>query len=225
MTIVSHMEVLGGVAKCPPRRPASPLAQRLRAQALELAAAEGLGQASFAFRIQPLKQPPGQALQVGDEWLEAPWLIPASGALTDLACGVCTLGSELEERVRSLFSNGRRALALALDSLGNEMLFEASRRMHHRMLAETSRRGLSLSGELRSGDPGLALDTQAAVLRLADAGAVSVTASEGAVMHPLKSTSAIFGVGIDLPAARWSRCDNCKFTAKCGIARQAAVVA
>lgn len=225
MTIVSHMEVLGGVAKCPPRRPASPLAQRLRAQALELASAEGLGQASFAFRILPLEQPPGQALRVGDERLEAPWLVPALGTLTNLACGVCTLGSALEEKVRSLFTDGRRVLALALDSLGNEMLFEASKRMHHRILAETSRLGLTLSGELRSGDHGLALDTQAAVLRLADAGAVNVTASEGAVMHPLKSTSAIFGVGIDLPDARWSRCDNCQSKAKCGIAPQAAVVA
>ena len=35
------------------------------------------------------------------------------------------------------------------------------------MQAEASRRGLTMSGELRAGDPGLALEAQGAVLRLA----------------------------------------------------------
>ena len=56
-------------------------------------------------------------LVVESERLEAPWLLPSTGTLTALACGVCTLGVALEERVRTLFAQGKRSLALALDSL------------------------------------------------------------------------------------------------------------
>lgn len=221
MSLARQMNVLAAVEARGPLRPLSPVAERLRRQALDLAAAEGLGRGSFAFRILPLEQPAGENLHVDGERLQAPWLIPATGTLTALACGVCTLGAVLERRVRELFDQGRRSLGMALDSLGNEMLFEVSRRMHHRMLKETARQGLSMAGELHSGDPGLALESQPAVLRLARAEAVGVSASAGAVMHPLKSTSAIFGVGLDLPAVKWSRCDGCKSAPNCGFFRQA----
>jgi hypothetical protein len=106
---------------------------------------------------------------------------------------------------------------MALDELGNELLFDISRRAQDRMQAEVSRRGLTMSGELRAGDPGLALDAQGAVLRLACAESIGIKLGDGLLMHPLKSTSMVLGVGVDLPVSAWSRCDSCRSRARCGV--------
>ena len=217
MPAALDINVLGAVAASPPQRKLPPASLRLRQQALGLAEAEGLGRASYSFRIVPLESPAGDVLCADGEQLAAPWLIPEQGELTAVACGVATLGGALEARVSRLFAEQRRALAVALDGLGNELLFAASRRLQDRMLAEVRRLGLTMAGELRAGDPGLALDAQRVVLRLADAAAAGVTLVRGGMMVPVKSTSVVFGVGLALPQTRWSRCDNCRSRPKCAL--------
>lgn len=194
----------------------SPRIERLRREALELAAEPGLIEAAFSYRIMELEGPAATAgLSVAGEILEAPDLIPRRGRLTAVACAVCTLGAGLEQRVDALFRDKRPSLALVLDELGTELLFSLSERVVNRVRVEVRRRGLTVAGELRAGDPGLALEAQASVLRLAQAADIGVQLSDGQLMRPFKSTSLMLGVGIDLPAATWSRCDRCPSKAKC----------
>jgi hypothetical protein len=221
MTVARGFDVLRQAQAAPLNGRPSPARTRLRAQALAMARDDALVRAAYSYRIVPLQAPAAPLLQAGGESLEAPWLLPVSGQLTALACGVCTLGPELERRVSELFAQRRASLAMALDELGNELLFDISRRAQDRMQAEVSRRGLTMSGELRAGDPGLALDAQGAVLRLACAGAIGIALGEGFLMHPLKSMSMVLGVGVDLPASAWSRCDTCNSRAKCGMRSRA----
>jgi hypothetical protein len=204
-----------------PHQGASAVQTRLRDAASELIRSDDLLDARHSYRIVPLSAPPGAVLRAGGETLHAPWLLPQSGELTALACGVCTLGPKLEQCVSELFAQRRVSLALALDQLGNELLFAVCRRLQDRMLAQATRRGLTMAGELRPGDPGLALDAQTAVLRLADAHRIGVSLSCRQFMRPLKSTSMVLGVGVDLPPARWSRCDDCPSRPKCVVARRA----
>ena len=142
---------------------------RARAQALDLIEREGLIEATWRWAIVPLDTAPAETLCVGGETFHAPWLLPKTGELTALAFAVCTIGPALERRVSSLFTERRPSLALALDMLGNEALLALSRRAQDLLLVEVRRGGLSMAGELRPGDPGLGLDAQAAVLRLAKA--------------------------------------------------------
>jgi hypothetical protein len=221
MTVARGFDVLRQAQAAPLNGRPSPARTRLRAQALAMARDDALVRAAYSCRIVPLQAPAAPLLQAGGESLEAPWLLPVSGQLTALACGVCTLGPELERRVSELFAQRRASLAKALDELGNELLFDITRRAQDRMQAEVSRRGLTMSGELRAGDPGLALDAQGAVLRLACAGAIGIALGEGFLMHPLKSMSMVLGVGVDLPASAWSRCDTCNSRAKCGMRSRA----
>ncbi len=205
----------------------SPRVERLRREALELAAEPGLLAAAFSYRIVELEPPAAASgLNVAGELLEAPDLIPQRGRLTAVACAVCTLGAGLAQRVDALFRDKRPALALALDELGTELLFSLSERVLNRVRVEARRRGLTVAGELRAGDPGLALEAQASVLRLAQAADIGVQLSDGQLMRPFKSTSLMLGVGIDLPAVTWSRCDRCPSKAKCrAFARTAAASA
>jgi hypothetical protein len=198
---------------------------RFREQAVAMARDESLVDAAFSYRIVPLQGPAAPLLHAGGEQLEAPWLLPASGQLTALASGACTLCPALEQRVRDLFAQRRASLALALDELGNELLFEVSRRAQDRMYAEVARAGLTMAGELRAGDPGLALSAQGAVLRLASADDIGIRLGEGDLMFPLKSTSMVLGVGVDLPAANWSRCDSCRTRERCRVPKRALAVA
>jgi hypothetical protein len=216
-TVPRHI-LLRAVADAPRHRAFSAAQGRLRAEALELLRAESVLEAGYTYRFVSIDSTNGGVLCLAGETLEAPWLLPDSGTLTAVACCVATLGEGLETRVRALFAARRAALALVLDDLGNELLFALVRLAQDRMLAAATRQGLSMAGELRSGDPGLALGTQRTVLALAGASTLRVTLSSGCVMRPLKSTSMVLGVGLALPKARWSRCDHCPRRARCRVA-------
>lgn len=215
------LDLLRSVAQAPPPGRPSAVRERMRDEALDLVRAEQLTDAAYSYRIVPLDTPVGETLRLAGETLHAPWLLPASGQLTALACAVCTVGPRLEARVSELFAQKRASLALALDGLGNELLFAASRQVQDRVLADVRRSNLTMCGELRPGDPGLGLDAHAAVLRLAQADTIAVSLRGGHTLMPLKSASIVMGVGIDLPAASWSRCDHCPSRAKCRIVERA----
>ncbi len=226
MRVARGFDVLREVAAVPPLGGdgrGSTIRLRRRQEALELARAENLVDPAYSYCIVPLDAPAADWLHAGGEALHAPRLLPESGQLTGLACAVCTVGTRLEQRVGTLFAERRTSLALALDELGNELLFAVSRRAQDRLLADATRRGLRMAGELRAGDPGLALEAQAAVLRLAKAELIGVSVvNAGHLMHPLKSTSMVLGVGIDLPPANWSRCDECPRRNQCKLVARTA---
>lgn len=217
------LDLLRGLARTALPGPAAPLRARQREAALALLRAENLAEPGYSYRILALDAPVGETLRLAGETLHAPRLLPATGQLTALACAVCSVGPKLEARVSSLFMQKRASLALALDALGNELLLAVSRRLQDKLLAEVRRRRLTLSGELRPGDPGLALEAQAAVLRLAQAEAIEVGLRGAHTLVPLKSMSMVMGVGVDLPSASWSRCDLCPSRAGCKLVARAEV--
>jgi len=198
----------------------SPARARLRGEAIELIKAEDLVEAAYSYNIVPLEGSAAETLRVGGETLYAPQMLPVSGELTALGCGVTTLGPRIETRVRKLFGEKRASLAMAMDGLANEMLMALDRRIQDRMLSECYRRRLSMAGELRAGDPGLDIGAQAAVLRLANAQSIGVKINGSHLMTPLKSTSLVLGVGRNLPAVSWSRCDTCPSMKTCNFGRR-----
>ena len=219
MPTVSGSTLLRELANNPPAGLSS-VRLRLRAAALALAATEDLVDAGYCHHIVLLDRPAAATLHAGGEVLHAPRLLPESGELTGVGCGVCTVGPRIEARVSSLFKEKRASLALAMDEIANEMLFALGRRVQDRMLSECMRRGLAMAGELHAGDPGLDITAQAAVLRLAGADRIGVRVHGGHLLTPLKSGSVVFGVGRDLPAVSWSRCDNCPSAGKCTLGRR-----
>ena len=189
---------------------------RYRARAIELVEAEKLTRFSkMVFQIHPLERPAAADLWVKGEVLHAPRMLPEQGTLTGLAFGVYTLGVEFERRITLLFAERKASLAMALDGLANELLMDLSRRMQDRVLAAAKKRGLDVAGELRAGDPGLALEEQGKVLRLAGAESIHVGVTSGLLLNPLKSSSVVYGVGENLPAVTWSRCDDCRSRPRC----------
>jgi hypothetical protein len=225
MTSIASAALLREVSALPDRDIGSAARRRFRHEAIELVARENLIEAAFSFRFADLDEPAAGVLRAGGEALYAPRLLPESGELTALACAVATLGPLLEQRVTSLFAERCCSLALALDEVGNQLLCSVIRRAQDQMLAAATRRGLTMAGELRPGDPGLALEAQPAILRLAAAATAGVSMSSRHALRPLKSASMVLGVGIDLPPARWSRCDECPSRTRCRVVARAAQMA
>jgi hypothetical protein len=197
--------------------PAGALRQRFRDEALALIEREKLAEPAMSFAITDLDAPAAETLKAGGESFFAPKLLPSSGQLTALGCGVATIGPRLEERVGLLFRERSMSLALALDDVANDLLLAVSRRLQDRMLLIARTRGLMMAGELRPGDPGLSLNAQAGLLRLANASSIGVSLFGGHMLNPVKSVSMMLGAGVELPPARWSRCDECGSRATCKI--------
>jgi hypothetical protein len=215
MPTVRSSGLLRDIAASPYAAGSFPQRAQFRRDALDLIEREELIDAAYCYRIVPLDEPPNACLRAGGETLDAMRLVPESGQLTAVAAAICTLGSALEQRITALFAERRTSLALALDGLGNELLFALSRRLQDRIVNETRKSRLSAAGELRPGDPGLSLQAQPAVLRLAGADTIGVRVTPGQLLTPLKSMSLVLGIGVDLPPARWSRCDDCPSASKC----------
>jgi len=221
MPTVRSSGLLRDVATIPCADEALRRRARYRHDAINLLERDDLLDAAYCYRIVALDEPPSHVLRVGGEALDALRLVPKSGQLTALGVGICTLGPALEQRVSVLFAERRMSLALALDRLGNELLSALSRRVQDRIVSEARKAGLTAAGELRAGDPGLPMAAQTAVHRLAGADTIGVSVTQGQVLHPLKSMSMVLGIGIDLPAAQWSRCDDCPSAPRCRMSGRA----
>ena len=223
MPVMEDVDVLREVERgpVPPRVARRARLLALRAEALARVREGGLVQARASWRIAPLACPPGcDGSLCIDGWpLHAPWLVPAAGQLTAVACAAATLGERVEREVSALFAQRRAALAVALDGVANELLFALSRRVQDRVLAEARRQGLGVAGELRAGDPGLDLQEQVTVLHLAGGAAIGIALTRTSMMSPAKSTTFVQGVGAGLPPQTWSRCDSCRSRAHCTLAR------
>ena len=170
MPTVRSSGLLRDIAASPSATDTFPQRDRFRREALDLIERENLIDAAYCYRIVALDEPPNKCVRAGGETLDAMRLVPQSGQLTAVAAAICTLGPALEQRTTALFTERRHSLALALDGLGNELLFALSRRLQDRIVVEARKHQLTAAGELRPGDPGLSLKAQPAVLRLADAG-------------------------------------------------------
>ena len=114
----------------PVRRGRVPAARRaFAATRIDLIEREDLLNAAYCYRIVPLDEPPSDVLRAGGETLDA----PAAGAgerATDRASPAASArsGRRSNSGSTALFAERRMSLALALDELGNELLFALSRR-------------------------------------------------------------------------------------------------
>jgi len=198
----------------------SPLrsAARARDQALEMIEREALARPAFGYRILPVETVRGDAIDVGDAVLDAPVLAAEIGELKAVAAAACTLGSAVQQRISALFATRRRSLALALDTVANELLFRLADRASAAIRREARRAGLDIGIEASPGDPGVPLCQQATVLALATAARIGISATETGMLSPVKSLSFLVALGPNLhQRAAPGRCTCCPSRDRCTV--------
>jgi len=189
---------------------------RARDQALEMIAREALASPVYGYRILPVQTVRGDAIEVGDAALDAPVLAAEVGELKALAAAACTLGAAVQERISALFATRRRSLALALDTVANELLFRLADRAFATIRREARQTGLGTGIEASPGDPGVPLEQQAGVLALADAARIGIHATGAGMLSPMKSLSFLVALGPNLRRrAAPARCNCCPSRDRC----------
>ena len=169
----------------------------------------------FGYRVWPVERAEGARIDLGEVVLEAPGLAASCAAASAVAAAACTLGDALEERVRALWRQGRRLVALELDEAANKLLYCLSRAALAAIRRDAARRGDRAGDELNPGDPGLALGEQAVVLRLAAARDQGIVATGGGMLSPVKSLSFVVALGPGLAPRAGGRCRRCPARERC----------
>ena len=179
---------------------------------------EALARPAFGYRILPVKIVRGNAIGVGGAALDAPVLAAEIGELKAVAAAACTLGSAVQERISALFATRRRSLALALDTVANELLFRLADRASATIRREARSAGLGTGVEASPGDAGVPLEQQARVLALADAARIRIHANGAGMLSPMKSLSFLVALGPKLRRrAAPGRCNCCPSRDRCTV--------
>jgi len=191
-------------------------AARLRAEALAMIADEALASPAFSYRISEATAARDDRIAAGGLALHAPALA-SSGGITALAAAACTLGAAMDARITQLFALRRPSLALALDAVARELLFRLADRAYARIRRDARKQGLDAGIETNPGDDDIALDQQPAVLTLADAEQIGITASTPGMLSPVRSISFVVALGHGLAgrSAAGGRCKRCPSRDRC----------
>jgi len=179
-------------------------------------AREPLTSPAFTYRIRPAKIAGGGMIDLGEAFLHAPAFAAEPGELIAVAAAACTLGAALQDRISELFATRRRSLALALDTLGNELLFRLADRATAAIRRDARREGLGTGIEIGPGDPGLPLDQHAVVLALAGSWRNGIVVTEAGMLAPVQSLSLLVALGRNLrQRSAKARCACCPSRDRC----------
>jgi hypothetical protein len=193
-------------------------AARVRVEALEMIERDALARPAFGYRILPVETVQGIAVDVGGAALDAPLLAGEAGELKAVAAAACTLGAAIQEQIAALFATRRRSLALALDTVANELLFRLADRTFATIRRDARRSGLGTGIEASPGDAGMPLSQQAGVLALADAARIGIHASSAGTLSPMKSLSFLVALGPKLRRrSAPGRCNCCPSRDRCTV--------
>lgn len=125
----------------------------------------------------------------------------------ELAIGVCTIGPQLEHKVTEYFKEGEPLRGLPLDGIGTTAIDTLTVQACKCLSQEALSRGHKASSLLNPGMPGFPISGQRTLLELASAEQIGVSLTSTGIMVPCKSTSAVIGIGPDMPT--WTPAEVC----------------
>jgi hypothetical protein len=127
-----------------------------------------------------------------------------------LALALCTIGSQLEDRVSELFDGEDYACALMLDSAGSVAVESVADRVNLFICEEANRLGLETGPRLSPGYEGWSLEDQKVIFVILPSEKVGVCLTEQYMMIPRKSISFCVGIGRGLGSGeRVNPCRHC----------------
>lgn len=187
-----------------------------RREALAVIQTHSLASPAFCYRVYEIHGREGDRLDLGPHRLRAASLADAAPPLTRVAAVVCTLGPELEGAVSDLTSDRRYTRAMALDEVGNDLLFYVARYAALAIRAQVARHGEGVRCFISPGGAQIGLDQQPMVLRMAGGDDLGITVSGGSMLWPVKSRTMVIGIG---PGASHhsvrKRCADCSSRHTC----------
>lgn len=105
-----------------------------------------------------------------------------------------TIGAGLEERADEHFTAGRAFAGYMLDRMGSFLVESEVRSLHEGVRSQAKAAGLAASRRYSPGYGDFALDAQAHYIRLMDGALQELTLTQGFILHPRKSVTAVCGL-------------------------------
>jgi hypothetical protein len=114
---------------------------------------------------------------------------------TSLALFVCTVGSELEKRSRSLIKSGDPISGYIIDALASETVEKAMDNIQDKLADQMKEQGLHITNRFSPGYCGWQVSEQQKLFSLLPDGFCGIKLTSSSLMIPIKSVSGIIGIG------------------------------
>jgi hypothetical protein len=175
-----------------------------------LALGERLMAPRVAYRAVPASGQSADLIEAAGEQLHIPAIGRLWGPIEAVGAGICTVGSAVEARVRTLFDEREFPLAVMLDSVGSAAVESLAEYANDLLCQAGLAAGLRVTNRISPGYAGWDTAEQAALWRLCPGTPAGVTLTPSCFMTPIKSISFLVGIG---PRARvdhyFTQCRRC----------------
>jgi hypothetical protein len=135
-----------------------------------------------------------------------------------LGMALCTLGTELEDRVSALLEEGEQMQALNLDIAGTIALGLVGYQVQNMACGRLSAEGVEAGPWLNPGYIDWPLTDQRLIFSMLPAESIGVALNDSCMMIPRKSVTVSAGIGVSGSGAGFNRCRHCGI-AKCQFRR------
>ncbi len=168
---------------------------------------------SIAYDILDISKVESEAIMVDGVRIEGYLLPMLFKDCQQFMVAACTIGSNLEQMVDRLLSEGNLLNAMLVDEIGNAAIYELEDYCFKIANKKAKEQGFTASGCIVPGQEGFALDEQAKILDLVDAHDMGVKLTHYNIMYPRKSTTLVVGMGEKV--SHWDKCEYCDMRDRC----------
>jgi len=162
----------------------------------------------YTYRILPIASIESNRILLKDGAIIKGDLLPSIlSKSSKLVVIACTIGPRLENEATKYMAHGDTLRGLLLDGIGTAAIDELVIKTCKLMRLKAKERGLQASSPLCPGMPGLNISEQWNLFELLSPNGIGITLSSSGIMHPLKSSSAVIGIGPDMPV--WTQAEVC----------------
>ncbi|MBA7518627.1 hypothetical protein ES705_10699 [subsurface metagenome] len=162
----------------------------------------------FTYHVYPIAEIKDDQMRLNNGAIIRGKLLPSVLSKSkELATVVCTIGPQLEHKVTEYIKEGEPLRGLLLDGIGTAAIDTLTVQACKSLRQKALLRGNQASSPLSPGMPGFPISEQQTLLELASAEQIGVSLSSTGIMFPCKSTSAVIGIGPDMPT--WTPTEVC----------------
>lgn len=148
-------------------------------------------------------------------------VVDVVGGAEELVIAVCTVGAEVDRRIKELNQGKQRFQMMVLDELASWAVDQIRLQVFQDLADEYARQGWRASTCLSPGESSWSVSQQRIIFDLLDTDSIGVTLNDRYLMIPLKSLSLLFGIGSQpMGAEGGSNCDFCSIKERCRYNRE-----
>ena len=143
-------------------------------------------------------------------------VVQVTAGAEELVIAVCTVGREVDQRIKEHARKKRRFQMMVLDELATWAVDQIRLQLFQDIADEYAATGWRASTCLSPGESSWSIQEQRVIFELLDTDSIGVTLSPSCVMTPLKSLSLAFGIGPnEMGVEDASNCDFCSLKERC----------